>query len=313
MMQPSFPASVAKKIYWREQARREIKKASKEAEVIIISHYHYDHFTDFDKGLYENKLVLTKNPNEYINESQRKRAESFFGNICKAFGGVELEHLTKTKKEKKYPDPLDNLPLAKSKDFGDYNKRRHELLEKGRKWFYDRVKSWNKNKEIPELKFDKIEVKFPEQKKFKFGKTTLRFTRPMFHGIEYARVGWVFVTVVEYGDEKFIHTSDLEGPAIEDQVEWLIQENPDVLIVDGPSTYLVPYMLNLINLRRAIVNLCQIIKETETELIILDHHLLRERRYKKRLEKVYELAEKQNRRVISCAEYLGKIPKVLEV
>ena len=39
-MQPSFPAPAAKKREWRDKGREAIKRASKEADIIIISHYH---------------------------------------------------------------------------------------------------------------------------------------------------------------------------------------------------------------------------------------------------------------------------------
>ena len=41
---------------------------------------------------------------------------------------TNLESLMKTKgRRKKYLDPLADLPIARHKDFGDYNKRRAEL------------------------------------------------------------------------------------------------------------------------------------------------------------------------------------------
>lgn len=313
VMQPSFPASWAKKFYWKAQAMRAIKRASKKADVIVISHYHYDHFTDFDKKLYAGKLLLVKNPNEYINDSQRKRAEHFFGNICKHFGGVKLEELLQERERKKYGDPLEKIPRARKKDFGDYNSRRKELFKKGQKWFRNRVKNWNSKKVIPELKLKGLEVKFAEEQELKFGRTKLRFARPLFHGIEFSRLGWVFSTVVQRGRQKLLHSSDLDGPVIEDHADWIIRENPNVLIIDGPATYLIPYMMNMINLRRTVENLCRIIKKTnKTRLILLDHHLPRDRKYKERMEEVYVTAKKEKKKVITVAEYLGKVPEILK-
>ena len=120
IMQPGFPASMEKKIYWLEKARRAIKKASKKAEIIIISHYHYDHFTDFNKTIYNGKLVLAKNPNEYINDSQRKRAESFYSRLCEHFGNIKLNSVLRRASTKTYADPLSKLPIAMHEDFGNY-------------------------------------------------------------------------------------------------------------------------------------------------------------------------------------------------
>jgi hypothetical protein len=314
IMQPGFPASYAQKRRWADEAWSAIKGVSGEAEVVVISHYHYDHFTDFDEELYKGKVVLAKNPNEYINDSQRARAEAFYGNLVRAFGKTELSKLLESREKREYVDPIEDLPLAKSKDYGNYTQRKHELLAKGRKWFYGRVQRWNEKELIPEVKFKDCEVKFVDGRAFSFGKTRVKFTKPLFHGIEYARVGWVVSTTITYGDEKFIHTSDLEGPVIEDQAEWLINEDPDVLILDGPSTYLIPYMLNLINLRRAIDNVCKLIEETEKlKLIIYDHHLPRDTRFKERVAQVYEKAREENRRVLTAAEYMGRTPVVLEI
>ncbi len=279
--------------------------------MIVISHYHYDHFTDFDEKLYEGKLILAKNCNEYINDSQRKRAERFYDRLCGTFGNVKLNDLLEENRKKNYPDPLNFLPQARSKDYKDYSERKRELLRKGKKWFSKRVENWNKLKLVPEVKFDKCEVRWADGKEFRFGKTRVRFTRPLFHGIEYARVGWVIPTIITLEDEKIIHSSDLEGPVIEDHSEWIINENPNVLIIDGPSTYLIPFMLNLINLRRAVENMCGIIKETDSELILYDHHLLRERLFRERVKEVYQAAEEERKKVLTAAEYLGKMPVVL--
>ena len=310
VMQPSFPAPWAKKLYWLAKAELAIKRAAKRADVVVISHYHYDHFTDFDRKLYEGKLLLTKNPNEYINDSQRGRAESFFDTLCREFGGIGLERVVHERKPKHYSNPLNDIPRARDKDFGDYNRRRRELFRKGLKWFRNRVNNWNSAKRIPELKFDDIEVKFPEGKEFKFGRTKLRFTLPLFHGIEFSRVGWVFATVIELGEKNLVHSSDLSGIYVEDYTEWLIQEDPTVLILDGPPTYM-GFMFIRINLDRCIENTCQAINRSKNlKTLIYDHHLLRERGYREKTRKVWETANLKGVKIMTAAEYLGKRPVI---
>ncbi|NWF87763.1 hypothetical protein HXY32_08165 [Candidatus Bathyarchaeota archaeon] len=74
-----------------EEARRRIADAAEKAEVVTISHYHFDHhtpsyedwlsnWTEEDKTakqIYEGKTVLMKNPKEKINFSQRRRGWMF--------------------------------------------------------------------------------------------------------------------------------------------------------------------------------------------------------------------------------------------
>ncbi len=99
-----------------QRMRRKLQGYAKRADVVTISHYHYDHHTPFFEGLYESaseeyareiyagKLLFIKHPRENINFSQRKRAWAFLKNAeqiaeeiefadGRAFdlGGVRLE------------------------------------------------------------------------------------------------------------------------------------------------------------------------------------------------------------------------------
>jgi hypothetical protein len=71
--------------------RAKIAEAADKAEVVTISHYHFDHHTpsyedwlvnwteanSTARQIYQNKTVLVKNPKEQINASQRQRAWMF--------------------------------------------------------------------------------------------------------------------------------------------------------------------------------------------------------------------------------------------
>jgi predicted metallo-beta-lactamase superfamily hydrolase len=69
--------------------RRKLQGYARRADVVTISHYHYDHHTPFFEGLYESssealareiysrKLLFIKHPKENINFSQKKRAWAF--------------------------------------------------------------------------------------------------------------------------------------------------------------------------------------------------------------------------------------------
>lgn len=314
VMQPSFPAPLAKKLWWKEKGKKEIKRAAKNVDVIIISHYHWDHFLPEDLEIYRGKLILAKNPNFYINDSQRKRALEFYSKIFKRYGKVRLDDLLEKPSRRKFVDPFEKLKEAKEKDFGDYSKRRKELLKKGREWFKKRVEKWSSSLWIPEKKLEKCEVRFVEGKSFRFGRTRVRFTGPLFHGIEYSRVGWVFSTIIEEKKEKLIHSSDLNGPIIEDYASFILKENPKYLILDGPMTYMLGYTLNLINFRRVLENVKKIVEEVDFEVMIWDHHLPRERRFRERTKEIWELAKKLRKKVLVAREYkFGKRAVVEEL
>jgi len=314
-LQPSYPLPNNLKQFYNLKAHKEIEKAGRSATVTIITHYHHDHYTSPSSNLlnsdaiYKKKLLLVKNPNIYINGSQWERARIFFSDIFEKYEDKKLDKsLTKPEEDIEFQDPMEELPLAASKDYGDYSNRKRELIEKGRKWFRKLCKMWKSEQWIPEATLHDVEVRFADGKTFAFNNTAIRFTKPLFHGVEFDRVGWVIAFIVEYKGEKVLFSSDLQGPEIEDYAAWIIKENPDFLILDGPPTYLFGYMLNRINLNRAIDNACWIIKETKTPIIIYDHHLLRDAKYRERIKRVYDIAKKEGKTVLTAAEFRGDKP-----
>lgn len=119
--------------------------------------------------------------------------------------------------------------------------------------------------------------------------------------------------VLEHKGKKVLYSSDLQGPVIEDYADWIIKENPDVLVLDGPATYLLGYMLNQINLRRVIANMSTILRSLAPQMIIYDHHLLRDTLYRERLAEVYETAKQEGRNFITGAEWFGEKPLILKL
>ena len=313
IMQPSYPLPPSKKYRLRNEALRKIIESSKKAELIFISHYHYDHHTLPEETceIYRHKKLWIKNPNLWINYSQWKRARKFLGQLYSLFENKELEYLFHEPEKTEFESPEKSIPLALSKNYEDYQNRKNELLRKGKEWFKKMRRVWKKRPWIKEFKGKNVEVKFADAQTLNFGSTQIKFTPPLFHGIEYDRLGWVIGLVVQNGNSKILYTSDLQGPIIEDYAEWIIKENPDILIVDGPATYLLGYMLNQINLDRAINNICLILKKIKPKLIIYDHHLPRDSLFRERVSKVYKLAKEKKQNLLTFAEVLGKEPLIL--
>lgn len=303
-LQPSYPMPAELKNYYQKLARKSITNALQEAEHVVISHYHYDHHY-LDPILYKNKKLWIKDPNQWINKSQWERSRLFLEELASFFEG---EVSFKNGPKKSFADPLDSLTQATSKDFGHYQERRNELLKKWRKRFLKAREYWKNNPWVDEdeLQFEDMEINFAEGRELEFGQTHVRFTKPLFHGIEYANTGWVFSTVVEVGGEKFIHTSDLQGPTLEDYAQWIIEEDPDYLILDGPATYLFGYMLNRTNLNRSLNNAYKIVRQCDPKVMIYDHHLLRDKRYRKLTHKVWDISEN----VITAAKFLKTKPLI---
>ena len=206
--------------------RRKIQGYARRADVVTISHYHYDHHTPFFEGLYESsseafareiyagKLLFIKHPKENINFSQRKRAWAFLKNA---------------------------EPIARK-------------------------------------------IEFADGRSFDLGGVTLEFSPAVPHGSEGSKLGFVVMTLIDDGSKRIIHASDIQL-LNRKAVKWIIEKVPDLLITGGPPTYLG---------RRAegswetgIKNLNEIIRETGAE-IVLDHHIVRDKRYPRFFEELDE-------------------------
>lgn len=103
-----------------EETRRRLWGAIKEraegAEILIVTHYHYDHIDPEELRIYADKTVFIKHPNRLINTSQRRRAS----NIIPRLRGIALELLYADGRsfefgdlEVKFSDPVPHGPDAR--------------------------------------------------------------------------------------------------------------------------------------------------------------------------------------------------------
>ncbi|MBS7643692.1 MBL fold metallo-hydrolase [Candidatus Bathyarchaeota archaeon] len=218
-----------------------IQKYAGKADVIIITHYHYDHHTVSATGLYEDKVLYIKHPTEWINFSQRERASYFLSEI----GG------------------------------------RPKRLE------------------------------CSDGKEFQHGKTKIKFSNPVCHGTN-PRLGYVTEVSISCGGEKILFTSDVEGPSLPDQTQFILGEKPDIVILDGPMTYMLGFRYSWKSLQISIENMVKIIRETPAHTLMLEHHFIRDLQYKSRIKPVYDVAGDKGVKVITAAEYLGCSVEMLE-
>ncbi len=219
----------------------DIKEHAARSDVLVVTHYHYDHYDPEEPEIYKGKIVYLKHPKEKINKSQEKRASYFL-------------------------DKLTGIP--KSIDIAD-------------------------------------------AKEFEHGSTSIKFSHPVYHGTN-PKLGYVVEVSIACGGEKLVFTSDVEGPSVAQQVEFIIQENPDLVILDGPMTYMLGFRYSRQSLALSVENMKRLIKETAVKTILPEHHFMRDLKYKERIAEVYESAVEKGVKVITAAEYLGREVEMLE-
>jgi predicted metallo-beta-lactamase superfamily hydrolase len=223
--------------------KRAIEREASEADLIIITHYHYDHFPrpGEDIGWLRGKRILLKDPERMINFSQRTRA------------GIFLERLRR----------LD------------------------------------------------ARVEVADSRELRIGGCRVRFSSPVEHGDD-PRLGYVVEVLIVDRGEKLIHSSDVEGFVSRDQVKFILDNRPDILVCDGPMTYMLGYRLGDNVFRESIRNMSEIIGGGFLQEMILDHHLLRDLEWRDRVRPVMDWADTCGVRVRTAAAYMGFNENLLE-
>ena len=235
------------------QCRRRIIEAAEKADVITVSHYHFDHhtpsFTDWanlwssaeiSARIYGGKIVFAKNFKSKINFSQRKRG-----------------------------------------------------------WLFKR--------RIKELS---VRLEYADGRTFKFGGTTIKFTPPVFHGRENSELGWVLMTIIEYEGEKVLFAPDIQGPLCDSILRLMLNEMADLAIIGGPPIYLADFRVSREMISKAVRNIALLSRHIP--IIILDHHILRDRNWRDWLQKVIDNSIKIGHSIVTAAEYIGKENHLLE-
>lgn len=152
---------------------------------------------------------------------------------------------------------------------------------------------------------EKCELFYCDNQTYQFGDTEIKFSSPQPHGPVGTRLGYVLMTTIDDG-YRLTHASDVEGPVSKETTREIITEFPELLIIDGPPTYLLGYRFSNQDLEKTRDNLQSIIENLDCE-IILDHHLLRDLYYRDKLKKIYDMGK-----VKTFAEYLGRENNMLE-
>ena len=159
---------------------------------------------------------------------------------------------------------------------------------------------------------EKLAEKFvaSDGESFQFGRTTVRFPPPVPHGEKDSGLGWVLPCVVERSKDKFVFAPDVQGPVVNDTLEFLLGEKPRILIIGGPPTYLRGFRVGDEFFQTALDNMERLTESIET--VVIDHHLLRDEGWYDFLAPVRKSAEKAGHQVLTAAGLLKAEPKPLE-
>jgi len=147
-------------------------------------------------------------------------------------------------------------------------------------------------------------------KTFLYGNTKLSFSEAVAHGSESSMLGWVVMSTIAHGDEKFMHAPDVQGPMSTPTTELVLAVKPSVIMLGGPPFYLAGFRVEQRQLDGGVKNLERIVEEVP--LVIVEHHALRDEFWQSKMKKVFDKAEAIGHRIMTAAEYVGRENVFLE-
>jgi len=147
------------------------------------------------------------------------------------------------------------------------------------------------------LKYDAIPA---DGKRVNIGPEEIVFSPPLPHGPDGTKLGYVIA--VKIGDLLF--SSDVQGPVSSKAAEWIIEQDPKIMIMDGPPTYFLGYRFSVESRDAALQNLERIMEETGIREIILDHHITRDLRREETFP-IYSKADEYGVKIRTAAEHHG--------
>lgn len=153
-------------------------------------------------------------------------------------------------------------------------------------------------------------LEYSDGREFQFGNTKIKFSQPVFHGTN-SKLGYVTEVLIDDG-YRFIHTSDVEGPSLDDQTEFILQNKPNLVILDGPLSYMLGFRYSHESLNASIENMIKIIENCPLDSLVIDHHFLRDLKWKERIAEVFEAGKQKNVKIQTAAEFLGIPVDMLE-
>jgi hypothetical protein len=229
-------------------AGRRVLKRAEEAQVLTISHYHFDHYMpsfmhwmnfsspELADLLYRGKEVLLKSRDSDINFSQRKR--SYY--------------------------------VYQRKD---------------------------------------CTLRVADGERFRYGRTEVKFSPPVDHGEAGTKLGKVLLCTISTPGERFLFAPDVQGPMVESTLEYILAEEPDLLYIGGPPTYLAK-RIHPESLQAAKRSLAELTRHIPR--VIVDHHLLRDPQWREFLAEAKGEAAARGHELCCAAEFLGEEVRDLE-
>jgi predicted metallo-beta-lactamase superfamily hydrolase len=144
-------------------------------------------------------------------------------------------------------------------------------------------------------------IEWSDNRFFEFGDTKVTFSPPLPHGPSNSHLGFIVATTIEYSEKRILFAPDVQGPIEQDSLRYILSMDPDLVIVGGPPLYLSRFTKS--ERERALFSLVSL--ASSIPVLVIDHHLLRDIKWKEWIEPVLKASERVGNRVLTMAELGG--------
>jgi uncharacterized protein len=145
------------------------------------------------------------------------------------------------------------------------------------------------------------DVSYADGRTFPFGKALLSFSESFPHPFDAAACAALALSVSDDEEDAFAFSSAVRGTPSDPVEKFLIARHPALLYLDGPpirARQTPPLAQVWKRLRKTIL-------ESGARQVILDHHLLRDSRWRTAAEPIFRFGREHEIRIVTAAEYRG--------
>ena len=151
-------------------------------------------------------------------------------------------------------------------------------------------------------------IEWADNKSFKFNDTKVTYSHPLPHGPADSPLGYVLATLIEHAGKRFLFAPDVQGPLVQDTLQYILQIAPDLLIIGGPPTYLSQFS----DKNQEIAQNSLVVLASTIPILVIDHHLMRDKTWKEWIVPVRKAAENAGNQILTMAKLAGMKNQFLE-
>jgi predicted metallo-beta-lactamase superfamily hydrolase len=154
------------------------------------------------------------------------------------------------------------------------------------------------------------EIVYVDGRTLRLGETVLGFSDSIPHGDSTDH--YIIQVSIKEKEDTFVYTSDVEGLYSTVSADFILDQNPTFLYLDGPVTYFQEDNQNRDPLRKQIDRIIETLEKVRVKTLLFDHHVMRDVLWQEKMASLFDLTRQKDIPLWSVAEFRGEEIDLLE-